>query len=406
MRNTLRDWMEGHVTIIVRGKRFERLINLAIRDGLHLWNITRQGTEVGQCDILIRDYFRLRPLLRQTGCRCHVLHRGGFPFWLVKMRLRAGLAIGFILFFLGVYMLSSFIWSVDVIGVHKMTPTEVNLAAAKIGIKPGAWKVKLSEPQALQRELLQALPEASWIGVELKGTKAIIQVVEKEKQEKPQALSPRHLVASKKAVVHSVLAEAGKIVVNVNQYVNKGQILISGIIGNDTRQGIVPAQGKVEGEVWYLSDVTVPLAQKRFSYTGLTEDNHFLRAGNYAVRIWPFRIQPFQHFDTKEEKYDFSFKGFQFPLGWKVETRQEVEEQQFQLTQEKAIEIAKEMGRQDVLKRAGKDATIKEEKVLHAKEENGKVYLSIHYSVIEDIAEEQPITQLPPDPNEGADKPN
>lgn len=406
MRNTLRDWMEGHVTITVRGKRFERLINLAIRDGLHLWNIRRQGTEVGQCDILIRDYFRLRPLLRQTGCRCHVVKRGGFPFWLVKMRMRAGLAIGFLLFFLGVYMLSSFIWSVEVVGVHKMTPTQVNQAAAKIGVKPGAWKVKLSEPQTLQRELLQALPDASWIGVEVKGTKAIIQVVEKEQQEKPKALSPRHLVASKKAVVYSVTAEAGKVVVNPHQYVDKGQILISGIIGNDMRQGMVAARGKVEGEVWYLSNVTIPLEQKRSAYTGITEDNHFLLAGNYAVRIWPFQIQPFQHVDTEEKKYQFSLPGLEFPLGWKVETRQEVEEQKFRLSQEKAIEMAKEFGRQDVLKRAGKDATIKEEKVLHAKEENGKVYLSIHYSVIEEIAEELPITQLPPVPNQGADKPN
>lgn len=406
MRNSLRDWMEGHVTITVRGKRFERLINLAIREGLHLWNIRRQGTEVGQCDILIRDFFRLRPLLRQTGCRCHVVKRGGLPFWLVRMRMRAGLAIGFFLFFLGVYMLSSFIWSVEVVGVHQMSLTSVNQAAEKIGIKPGAWKVKLSEPQTLQRQLLQSLPDASWVGVELHGTKAIIQVVEKEQQEKPQALSPRHLVAKKKAVVHSILAEAGKVVVNIDQFVNKGQVLISGIIGNDTRQAIVAARGKVEGEVWYLTNVTIPLEQKRVSFTGASEDNHFLLAGNYAVRIWPFQIQPFQHVDTKEQKYQFSYHGYQFPLGWKVETRQEVEEQKYQLTPEKAVALAKEFGRQDVLKRAGKDATIKEEKVLHVKEENGKVYLSIHYSVIEDIAEEQPITQLPPAPPQDADKPN
>lgn len=406
MRNTLRDWMEGHVTITVRGKRFERLINLAVRDGLHIWNIRRQGMEAGQCDILIQDYFRLRPLLRQTGCRCHVVKREGFPFWLVKMRMRAGLAIGALLFFLGMYMLSSFVWSVDVVGTHKLSVSQVSQAAEKIGIKPGAWKVKLKEPQVLQRELLKSLPDASWIGVEINGTKAIISVVEKEQEEKPKPLSPRNLVARKKAVVHSILAEAGKTMVSVNQYVNKGQVLISGIIGNETRQRVVAARGRVEGEVWYVSSVSVPIQQKRYVYTGMTEDNHFLLAGNYALRIWPFQVQPFKRFETVEEKYQFSYKDFLFPLGWKVETRQEMEEQQVRLTKDQAVEIGREFARQDVLGRAGKDASIKEEKVLHVKEENGKVYLSIHFAVIEDIAEEQLITQLPLPPKKSADQPN
>ncbi|MGC5328549.1 sporulation protein YqfD [Brevibacillus sp. SYSU BS000544] len=406
MRNTLKDWVDGHVTITVRGKRFERLINLAIRDGLHIWNIRRQGTEIGQLDILIRDYFRLRPLLRQTGCRSHVVRREGMPFWLVRLRLRAGLAIGFLLFFIGVYMLSSFVWSVEVMGTHKMSTLQVRQVAETIGIKPGVWKVKLKEPIQLQRDMLQQLPDAAWVGVEIKGTKAIIQIVEKEKQEVEKAPGPRNLIAKKKAVVHSILAEAGKTLVSVNQFVSKGQVLISGIIGNETRQGIVAARGKVEGEVWYISNISIPLHQQRNVYTGLAEDNHFLLVGDYSFRIWPFQVQPYKQFETHEEKFQLSYKQFHLPVGWKVEKRQEMEVQKFQISSEQAIETGKSFARQDVLKRAGNDAVIKQEKVLHVKEENGKVYLSIHYSVIEDITEEQPITHLPPAPDQGANQSN
>ncbi len=406
MRNMMKEWINGHITITIRGRRFERLINMAVRDGLHLWNIRKHGSDLGQCEILVSDYFRLRPLLRETGCRVHVEKRDGLPFWLIRMRLRAGFTLGVLLFLIGLYMLSSFVWSVEVMGTHQISEAEVTKAAEKIGIKPGAWKVKLKEPQIMQRQLLGLLPKASWVGVQIQGTKAIIQVVEKnEPAPKPQ-LSPRHLIARKKAVIHSILAEAGKPMVSVNQFVDKGQVLISGIIGNDQRQSLVAARGKVQGEVWYLSNVAVSTTQARYNMTGARLKVHYLLAGPYAIRVWPFRFEPFASAEKSEERYLLDVAGFRFPVGWKVETLSETRPQTRTLTREEAVEIGKRFARHDVLKRAGGDASVKEEKVLHVKEENGKVYLSIHYAVIEDIAEERPLVALPPAPPQDADTPN
>ncbi|MFP3513385.1 sporulation protein YqfD, partial [Peribacillus sp. SIMBA_075] len=104
------------------GKRFERMLNMAVRDGIRIWNIRRDGLEESRCDILIRDYFRLRPLLKETGCRSHVERRDGLPFWLLRLRRRSGLAIGAALFFIGLYMLSTFVWSVEVSGTKMIDP--------------------------------------------------------------------------------------------------------------------------------------------------------------------------------------------------------------------------------------------------------------------------------------------
>ncbi|UFJ43151.1 sporulation protein YqfD [Brevibacillus humidisoli] len=406
MRNRLKEWAQGHVTISVRGKRFERLINMAVREGFQVWNVRRRSPEEGQCDILISDYLRLRSLLRETGCRSKVVRREGLPFWLVRMKMRAGFTTGIFLFFAGLYMLSSLIWSVEVVGTKHISTQEVRQAATKIGIKPWAWKVKLKEPQVLQDQLLEMLPEASYVGVELRGTKAIIQVVEKEQPDPAKVYNPRHLIARKKAVIHRIQAEAGKTVVQVNQFVNKGQVLISGIIGNDQRQGVVAARGKVEGEVWYVANVSVPLSQTRHHYTGEQQSSYYLLAGAYAVRLWPFEQVSFQRFEQSEQRHYLGYGDFQLPIGWKAQTQYEVESEQQKLSREEAISLAKRFARMDVLKKAGEDARIKGEKVLHVKEENGKVYLSVHYSVIEDITEEQPIVSLPPAQQPGADKPN
>jgi similar to stage IV sporulation protein len=399
MRNGLQEWVDGYITITVRGKRFERMLNMAVREGIRIWNIRRVGQEVGRCDILIRDYFRLRPFLKETGCRPHVERRGGLPFWLVRLRRRAGLVIGASLFFAGLYMLSSFVWEVEVRGVKQMRPEAVSMAAAQLGIKEGVWKAKLKESHVLQRELQSMLPEASRVIVDIQGTKAIIQVVEKEEPEKPVPPSPRHLVAKKRAVVHTILPESGRSMVSVNQFVEKGQLLISGIIGNETRQKAVAARGTVKGEVWYVSNISIPLSQVRYQLTGERQQKQYLLVGPYAVQVWPFEEKPFAQAESSEERFQPSYAGFTMPIGWKTVTQSEVQSVRRELSMDEALAAAKQAAREDVLRQAGKEAVIQDEKVLHVKRENGKVYLSIHFSVIEDIAVEQPILGLPTAPN-------
>ncbi|WP_139490478.1 sporulation protein YqfD [Brevibacillus dissolubilis] len=408
MRNMLKEWIEGHITVTIRGKRFERLINLAVREGIHIWNIVRVQEEVGRLDILISDYFRLRPLLRQTGCRAHVERREGLPFWLIRVRNRAGFAIGIFAFLIGLYMLSSVIWKVDVQGTHMISEYEVKQAAEKVGLKRGAFKMNLKEPMVIQREMLTHLPEASWVGVEIEGTRAIVQVVEKEEGVKKPAQGPKNIVARKKAVIHSIFADSGKTMVKVNQFVNKGQVLISGIIGNEEMQrtSMVSAGGKVKGEVWYVSNVSVPLKQTRYIYTGASVNHQYLIAGDYAVHLWPFKAEVYKKAETSERRIQPSLFGITSPLGWKTETIHEMSPQVKSVTRDEATDTARKFAQQDILKRAGKDATIKEEKVLHVKEENGKVTLSIHYAVIEDIAMEQPIVNIPAPDKPDATKSN
>jgi len=398
MRNTWREWVEGHITITVRGKRFERLLNMAVREGIQIWNIRKVQQNVSRCDILIRDFYRLRPLLKETGCRTRVEQRGGLPFWLIRLKRRSGFTAGVLVFLFGLYMLSTFVWSVEVQGTKQIPPDAVSKAAEKIGIKEGAWKVKLKDVQTMQRELLGLLPEAAWVGVDIRGTRAIIQVVEKDEPKHPEVTGPRNLVAKKRAVVHSVIAEAGKPMVSVNQFVEKGQVLISGIIGNETRQSAVEARGKVQGEVWYVSNVSLPLSQVIVQYTGEKQQKQYLVLGRYAVQIWPLREEPFARFEIKEDRHQLGYRDFLLPIGWKTVTLSEVQPVRRKWSMDEAVEAGKQAAREDVLSRAGEDATIKGEKVLHVKEENGKVYVSMHFSVLENIAVEQPIVVPPPAP--------
>src|SRR5690606_35191365 len=118
-------------------------------------------------------------------------------------------------------------------------------------VKPGKFKFLVDDPLEIKSNMMEAIPEVTWVGFQFQGTKAILKVVEKTNPEMREKVSPRHLVAKKKAIIHDIFVEQGEPRVKPNQYVRPGELLVSGIIGSGENQQIVPAKGKVLGEVWY-----------------------------------------------------------------------------------------------------------------------------------------------------------
>ena len=62
---------------------------------------------------------------------------------------------------------------------------------------------------------------------------------------------------------------------------------------------------------------------------------------------------------------------------------------------DEAVKFALELAKKDIKNHLDDDAMIKDEKILHKVVHNGKVILDIHFKVIENIAQPQPITDFP-----------
>ncbi|MEW9667365.1 sporulation protein YqfD [Ammoniphilus sp. 3BR4] len=385
-------WFNGYLVIILNGRRIERLINLAVQKGMQVWNITRYDEQRGKIAIRLEDFLQLKPLLKETGCRMRILSKHGFPFFLTRVRKRYAFFGGFILFIAMLFFLSHVIWSIEVVGNENISRQHVLEAAEKVGIEQGKFSFLLDDPDKIQARLMEQLPEASWIGFRMKGTKAQIRVVEKVIPDDKEVLSPRHLVAKKSAVIHNIFAEHGKPMVRPADFVRKGDILVSGFIGKEESPTAVAAKGIVEGEVWYETEVVIPIKQKQSVYLGEQHRNVFLVWGEKQFKIWGFGELTFKEYETREDTRVMRWRDKTFPLGWKLETLQSVDVFEKKISEAEALELAKETAKQDILTKMGNGGYIKEEKVLHHKQENDKVYIKMHIVAIEDIAVEAPIT--------------
>src|SRR5690606_36616212 len=101
------------------------------------------------------------------------------------------------------------------------------------GIYKMQWKFKLKNPSELSAQLVRKLDGVSWVGVSVEGTKVNIKVVESARAEEKTLKNPRNLIATHDAVVSYIFAEKGRPVVKTNTHVKKGDVLISGIVGDE-----------------------------------------------------------------------------------------------------------------------------------------------------------------------------
>ncbi|MBP1156330.1 MULTISPECIES: sporulation protein YqfD [unclassified Paenibacillus] len=391
MKSSFIHRLRGFVLIEVKGRQLEELINRMTVMRMSVWDIRYSAEHQALMFVTIPDFFRLRPLLKETGSRFRIKERHGVPFWLDKLEKRKFFVIGMLGFFIGIYLLSSVVWQVRVEGNNAIETERILQAAQQEGIYRLQWKFRLKEPETLSRSLLSHLPGTAWVGVEVQGTHVLIKIVEATIPEKPPLLSPRHLVASKNALVTDVFAVRGKPAVKTNSYVRKGDILISGILGDETNQQTVVAEGKVKGLVWYKPTVEVPLFWQYKVYTGETKTRSFLVLGSRGVQMSGYGKVPFGQYETLPEQKSLAWRNYTLPIGWLREKIMEVSMEEQQVDPREASAIGLEQARGQILSAAGKESRIVSEKILHEKTESGKVYMEILFEVEESIGVEQPI---------------
>lgn len=393
MKNSWTNTFSGYTRIKIVGKYTELFLNRCIQHQISIWHIRKVGDDAIICYIALEDVNKIRPLVKETKVKVFFIERRGFPFFLRKMVSRGGFVTGLVMFVLILFVLSNIVWDISIEGASPKVEHQIMQSVNELGIKRGKFQFLLPSVEEIQMNITEKIEEATWIGVTLSGTTYHFRVVEQSLPEKQEPISPRHLVSKKKAIIHDIFVEQGQGKVTQNDFVNKGDMLISGFIGKEGKMEIAPAKGKVLGEIWYKSNVSVPLKSQFSIFTGEKKTKYSLTFFNFSLPIWGFGKPEFNEFEINEHTSDFRFLKWSIPIKYNKQIFLEKEILNRQYSEEEAIDTAILMAREELLKKLDEDVIIKDEKVLHQTITNGKVKLMIHYQVIEDIAKSQPIIQ-------------
>ncbi|QZA32240.1 sporulation protein YqfD [Hydrogenibacillus sp. N12] len=356
---------------------------------LPLWDV-RESEDGLRIVVRAGDVKKLRRPAREAGVRVRIAGRRGGAFWISGLLRRPGIIAGVFLFFALLAVLSNLIWFVDVAGVTGEEAEAVREAAAALGLKPGRPASHLPEPAAIERALKARLPWAAWVGVERTGVRVTITAVPHTVREKDAVPPPRHLVADRKAVIVDYVVARGRPVVRRGEVVEPGQVLVSGLIGPPDRALAVAADGKVYGEVWY--DVQVTVTRKRALFT-TREPERLAVAVALGGRRFPLYGKPPASGDVlvDRRRWHLAFGPWSLPVALEIDRFRPLARETIDISEEAALQEALQAARAELYRRGRDVQEIRAETVLQRVIEDDKVYVSVHYGVVEDIARPAPI---------------
>lgn len=363
------------------------LINEFAKEQIEIWDVTPLSEGKMRVSLYLSDFFSIRPLLKKTSCRMHIVKRTGVPFLWTYIFRRKLFAAGIIIFIVALFALSSLVWDVEVRGNVNIATEDVLIAAKEEGLYPYQWRFRLESLDKLSTQLTRKLSDTSWIGVTRTGTKYVIDVVEATRPRITKLVSPSHLISKADAIVTQIYAERGQPEVSKNDRVRKGSILISGFQGGNT----VVAKGEVKGIVWHEYNIEVPLMRKQQVLTGERQEKGYLYFGKTAIQIYGYGKNKFGQSRMMAELNPLRWRQFVLPIGWMSEKMLEMTEIETSMSEKEAKKKGLDQAQNDILTKYGVSSRIIEQKILHEKTESGKVYMKVLFEVEQNIAEELPI---------------
>lgn len=341
----LKNYILGYVKITVEGYFIERLINLCMKNRILLWNSKRKKSTLLEANVSIKDFRRIIQFAKQSKCKVKIKSKKGLPFIFNRYKKRKIFFIFLCLIVVGILSLSNFVWNIEITGNITISSEELMQSLKNEGLDIGKLKSRIDTKEIINKMRLNR-NDLAWIGIELKGTNAIVKIVEAD--EKPEIVPEDeycNIVATKDAMIVKVNAINGTPLVKEGDVVKESTPLIGGWLeGKYTGMRYVHANGSVQAKVWYSQKQKIELKQVVTSKNGNSETKYSLRLNNFTINFYK-TLSKFEKYDTIEENKKLKlFSDFYLPIEIIKKTNHEL------INEEKVYE--KEEAKQEAVTRA------------------------------------------------------
>lgn len=385
----------GYVTIHVKGNRPELFFQVCADANIPVWDIRKTGDSECSGKIYLVHLAKMENLAKNYPYEMEITERKGYINYFSRLWKRKELLFSIILCGAILFFLSNIIWKVEINGVSAEIEDKLNKSLSAYGLYEGAWMYSMAPLDVVQQQILHELPELLYIGIEKKGTTytvdAIEKLIEKEKETSPN----QHLVATKSGIVQKMFVKKGTPAVHVNDFVKKGDILVSGILEeenedeqeeSETKDIITSAEGKVYANTWYEVNVASSLYHQSEKLTGEKMTKYYLDLNGWQMPIWGFKNIPYEAVLEESEKRPLHLLKWELPISIHERTIYDTESLEQIRTEEEAKNDAIDHVKNDLKTKLGPDAEIIKYYVLHETVDSGKVKLNLYISVLENIA--------------------
>lgn len=385
------NYIIGYIRISIEGYYIERFINICGNEKITIWNLKRNKNVKLELNIGIKDLKKVAKIAKQTKCKIKIIKKKGLPFLFNRYRKRKLFFVFLLVIIIGLGISSNFVWNIQIVEKDKESIENLYQDVVKSGLEIGKMKSKINTKDIINKVRLKR-NDIAWMGIELKGTNAIVKVV--KATAKPEIVDDNeycNIVSDKQGIITKVNAQNGTIAVKVGDTVNVGTTLINGWMeGKYTGLRYVHAKGEIQAKVWHTKNKKILYNATEKTETGNIENKYQIKINNFEINLSK-RLSKFKIYDTivLENKFKI-FSDFYLPISLVKITNKEIKEEQKNYNVEQAKDLGIEQ-LQEELDNEIEDKSKVVNKIINTYEKEDGIEVYVTYEVLEDIGTNEKI---------------
>lgn len=388
MKNKIIYDLKSKIKINIRGKNINRFIMRLHNNKIEILKCIQKNKE--EIDIIIyeKDYEKLKKI--KTIYNIEKINTYGIIKIKKQLNINKYLIISMILGLIIIKTLTSMIFKIEIIYNDQETINFIRNELKQYGIKEKKFKKTYKEIQTIKENIINKhRDKIEWLEIETLGTKYIVRLEMRKLEEKKEEKQNRNIIAKKDAIIKKIKAEHGQIIKEINSYVKKGDIVISGnILDNEIIKDTIPAEGVVFGEVWYETKVTYPFAYKETKELNNQQEIYVIKILNKEIELTKNKYK------TKKIEEKNILSNNLLPIKLVKQKQIETEEIEEILTTDEAIQKATEKAINQMKTTLKEKEYIINYKILNTNIKESELELNIFFSIYENITDYETIENI------------
>ena len=332
MLSRLISYIQGYLCIRINGNSTERFLNACRYRGIRLWGLNAVHGAY-EMNISIRDFKKLKPVIRKTGTKVVIVKKFGLPFSLYRRRKRKLFFVGAFLSIFLVFWMSRYIWNIDIEGnISRTDETLIEFLKTK-AVQSGMEKSEV-DCSRIVKDIRKEYDDIIWVSAYIKGTRLMIHV--KENEDSPQITEqktedsevkeviPKDIVADRDCTIESVTIRNGILKVKPGSKVKKGDILVSGLVPviNDAGETVAFQYHIADADIIGITDIkyedTYPNQYIKKEKMDIYKEEYFLKIGNIKFALGGIKNN-YAHFTMTGQQYELVIlNGLNVPVSWGI----------------------------------------------------------------------------------------
>jgi similar to stage IV sporulation protein len=379
--------INNKIKMKISGKNVIRFVKNLINLKIQLLNVKYIDRNEVVILVFESDYKKIKKI--KTIYEIVIIDYHGKLKFKKMLNVNKYLILSIIIGFFCLYTLTNIIFEVEV--AHSNSSLRIMLLKEldNFNIRRLSFKKDYNSLQAIEKIILKKYKDKiEWLEIEQVGVKCIVKVEERKIINNNINNEYQDIVAGKNGVIKYIESSNGDIVKNINDYVAKNEVVISGkIMNKDNVVNMTKAIGKVYAEVWYKSIVEYPLIYNEEYKTLNKKTAYYFKIVTNNFALWDYKPYKNKLKTTKKLIYNKLL-----PIEIIKENQQEIRVIKRIYSKEEAIEKAKDLAYEKMKTKLTDNEKILSQKTLKIEQKSSRIIVEIFFKVYEDISVSRLIT--------------